>query len=104
MQEEKQARRNRSQFSLRDLAVLFICVCFFLAFLAPYLLRQRESARLNACQNNLRGIGELFFKHANTDPSSRLCTGAPHRVLDGPLHQTGWIADLVKLQPSRAPR
>jgi prepilin-type processing-associated H-X9-DG protein len=103
VQEEESSRWTRGQFSRRDLAILFACVCFFLVILAPYLFRQRELARLNACQNNLRGIGELFFKHANTDPGSRLCTGSPHRVLDGPLDQTGWVADLVKLQPNPRP-
>ena len=104
MQEENPSSRTRGRFSRRDLAVLFICVCCFLALLAPYLLRQRELARLNACQNSLREIGVLFHKHADTDPNSRLCTGAPHRVLDGPLDQTGWVADLIKLQPGPGPK
>ena len=102
VQDERSPRWTRGKFSRRDLAILFACLCFILVILAPYLLRQRELARINACQNNLRGIGELFFEHANTDPSSRLCSGAPHRVLDGPLDQAGWVANLVKLQ--RNPR
>lgn len=98
MQEEETSRWTLGRFSPRELATLFASGFILLAILSLYWARQRELARLNACQDNLREIGVLFFSHAETDPRTRLCSGAPNLLLDGPLDQTGWVADLVKLQ------
>ncbi|NNE00963.1 MAG: DUF1559 domain-containing protein [Pirellulaceae bacterium] len=49
--------RKRHVFTIRDLLILSAIVAVFFAVVLPLLGRQIESARRDACQNNLRQIG-----------------------------------------------
>lgn len=84
------------------MAVVLIVVAIGLSLLAVALQRQWEFSRFNQCKSNLSAIGAELYMHQANDPQGRFCTGAPDRVLDGPLDSVGWVADVVSLSLNSA--
>ncbi len=89
-----------ARFGLRSLFIL-IAICGLCASaLLPYLSYVRAKARLAACEKNLQLIGLHMHAHANSDPQTRLSTGAPDFVTNGDISKNGWLADAVNGGPA----
>jgi len=88
----------RQGFTLVELLVVISVIAMLAALLLPALSAARNSARKAFCQGNLRQLGISLVGHAQRDTRQAFCTGAFDWRADGSVVDTGWVADLVRLE------
>lgn len=88
----------REGFTLVELLVVISIISLMVAILLPALSAARNSARKAFCQSNLRQLGIALVGHAQRDGRHVFCTGAFNWKEDGSVTDTGWVADLIKLE------
>ena len=77
--------------------VVIAVIGILVALLLPAISAARESARSASCKNNLRQFGVALHLFSDTDPATRLCSGAFDWKKDGCPDTYGWTADVVNL-------
>jgi prepilin-type processing-associated H-X9-DG protein/prepilin-type N-terminal cleavage/methylation domain-containing protein len=85
---------RRAGVTLVELLVVVSIITILAALMIPAAHKARESARRMSCQNNLRQLGIGLGQQAELR-DGRLCTGDMDWKADGPVTETGWVADLV---------
>jgi prepilin-type N-terminal cleavage/methylation domain-containing protein/prepilin-type processing-associated H-X9-DG protein len=84
----------RAAFTLIELLMVVSIITLLVALLFPAIAAARESARVTACQNNLRQCGVGLMANAQR-LRDKLCSGAFSWEHDGCVTEIGWVADLV---------
>lgn len=81
-----------------EMLVVISLVTILAAILLPALGAARSAARKAACQSNLRQFGIALTGHATRARRNTFCSGAFDWRADGVVTETGWVADLVKME------
>ncbi len=88
------ARRGLTRVGL---LTCIVCVLVVASLLPPLILRSREVARSNACQENLRRLGVALHQHSELpDSDDQLSDGAVDYVRNGCPDEYSWIASVVE--------
>ena len=87
--------RGRRAVTLVELLAVVAIITVLMAILFPALNAAREASRQTACSNNLRQFGIGLQNQAQK--TGAYCSGAFDWMLDGPVTEVGWVADLVQV-------
>lgn len=90
-------RLVRNGLTVVECSVCIAIIAILLTLLLPTLVRARESARANQCEENLNQLGTGIAQWANRDEQLRYCSGAFDWKRDGCPDTYGWVADLVNM-------
>lgn len=94
---------ERRAFTVVEVAVVLICVVFMAALLLPATRSSRETARRNACANNLKQIGLGVHQHRSAKQyvppltTTNITTAVPGSATAGP--QEAGYSWLVQILP-----